>query len=97
VREVRLAVLAVLALLMLMQPALSQSPLPAGESEDLTVAVLPDGTLAFWYAAAYPISALNRSATTVKELGINGATLSVFFDGSEGPRTSSPQGSRSPS
>jgi len=87
VRVVRLAVLAVLALLMLMQPALSQSPLPAGESEDLTVAVLPDGTLSFWYAAAYPISALNRSATTVKELGLNGATLSVFFDGSEGPFT----------
>jgi hypothetical protein len=78
VREVRLAVPAVLALLMLMQPALSQSPLPAGESEDLTVALLPDGTLSFWYAAAYPISALNRSATTLKELGLNG---------SEGPFT----------
>ncbi len=83
----RLAVLALLALILLLQPALSQSTLPAGESEDLTVALLPDGTLTFWYGAAYPISALNRSATTVKDLGITGATLSVFFDGSDGPFT----------
>ncbi len=83
----RLAVLAVLALLVLMQPVLSQSPLPAGESEDITVALLPDGTLSVWYGAVYPMSALNRSTTMVKELGISGATLSVFFDGSEGPFT----------
>jgi len=87
VRAVRTAVLALLALLLLMQPALSQSPLPAGESEDLTVALLPDGTLTLWYGVVYPISALDRSATTLKELGIEGATLSVFFDGSDGPFT----------
>jgi hypothetical protein len=84
-KTVRLAILALLALLMLMQPALSQSPLLAGESEDLTIAMLPDGSLNFWYTVVHPVSALNRSATTVEELGIKGATLSVFFDGSDGP------------
>jgi len=72
---------------MLLQPAHSQTQLPPSESEDLGVSVLPDGTLTVWYAAAYPIGALNRSATLLKELGMSGATMTVYYDGSQGPFT----------
>jgi hypothetical protein len=58
--------------------AAAQSPLPPGESEDLTISILPDGALAVWYAAAYPIEALNQTAMLLAKTEALGATLTII-------------------
>lgn len=74
--------LAALALALLLLPAAlhtasAGSPLPPGESEDLTISVMPDGSLAVWYGAVYPIEALNETAQLLKKTTAEGATLTI--------------------
>jgi uncharacterized membrane protein YvlD (DUF360 family) len=70
--------LAALLLPTALTAAAAQSPLPPGESEDLTISILPDGALAVWYAAAYPIEALNQTAMLLAKTEALGATLTII-------------------